>query len=72
MVMIVRPVEEKYIPQTAADDAGQTAVHGEIKDMDMPAAAVPFHDIIRRHAGCDDTGQKKQAVGTDRKGTDKK
>lgn len=50
VIMVVRPVEEEDVPEAAADDAGEAAIHGEIKHVDVPAPAVPFHNIVGHEA----------------------
>ncbi len=58
MMLVVGPVEEEDVPQAAADDARQAAVHSEVEDVDVPAAAVALHDVVRREARRDDAQHK--------------
>ena len=72
VIVIVRPIEEEHIPETAADNTGETTIHGEVKYMGVPATAVAFHNIVARNACRDDAQHKEQAIGTDGEGTNKK
>lgn len=58
VIVIIGPVKEQYVPKTAADDAGQAAAQGKVKNMYMPAPAVPLGDIICRNAGRNDAEHK--------------
>ena len=58
MVVIIGPVEEEDIPKAAADDAGQAAAEGEVEDVDVPAPAIPFRDVVGCNAGRDDAEHK--------------
>ena len=51
MVVIIGPVEEKNVPDAATDNAGETTIHSKVKNMDVPAPAIPLGQIIRRDAG---------------------
>ena len=72
VIMVIGPVKKEYVPQAAANDTGKTAIHSEIKHMDVPAATVSFHNVIGDEAGRNDAEHKEQAVRPNRESANKK
>ncbi len=66
MVLIIIPVEEKYIPEPCSQKAAQAAVDADICHMLM-VASVLLGEEIGYAGGDDDADAKHQPVGADGK-----
>ena len=70
VVVIVVPVEEEDVPQTAAENAGEGDGESQVEDVRFPAASVFFQEKIGGDASGENAQREENAVEADREVAD--
>ena len=72
VLAVIAPVKEEHVPQPGPDESAEAAVDAEVRQVFLPAPAIPPGQEIGHRRGHENGGAQHQAVHPHRKIADKK